>query len=234
MTCIKYTFFFFNFLFWVLGALALGVGIWAATDKGFESTINDVLALEDNLHLSTLKQAAYLMIIAGAVMMAIGFCGCIGAVRESTCLLSLFFILLLLVCALCVAIIVLVFVNPHLTDSVTIPIFINLIKTHTANANNSSMDLIQKNLKCCGADGREDWLHNNKTIPASCGAHTEGCSHALHKRIQNSFADYPAETGAVTALVLAVIVAGMILSITLCCVIRRDRDNFEDEEFRAV
>ena len=56
MTCIKYAFFFFNFLFWVLGALALGVGIWAATDNKFEQTIEDVLSLDDNLHLSTLKQ----------------------------------------------------------------------------------------------------------------------------------------------------------------------------------
>ena len=37
MTCLKYCFFFFNFLFWALGALALGVGIWGATDAGESS-----------------------------------------------------------------------------------------------------------------------------------------------------------------------------------------------------
>ena len=56
MTCLKYAFFFFNFVFWVLGALGLGVGIWAATDTEFEGVINDVLSLEDGLNVSTLKQ----------------------------------------------------------------------------------------------------------------------------------------------------------------------------------
>ena len=62
------------------------------------------------------------MIIAGAIMMVIGFCGCLGAVRESQCLLSVFFVLLFLVFALCVAIIVIVLVAPHLTDNVTKPV----------------------------------------------------------------------------------------------------------------
>ena len=40
------------------------------------------------------------------------------------------------------------------------------------------------------------------------------------------------QTGVVTGVVLVVIVAGMILSLTLCCVIRRDGDG--DEDFKAV
>lgn len=231
MTCLKYAFFFFNFVFWVLGALGLGVGIWAATDTEFEGVINDVLSLEDGLNVSTLKQAAYLMIIAGAIMMVIGFFGCIGAVRESQCLLTIFFILLLLVFALCVAILTIVFVSPHLTDSVTAPIFERLMDNYSAK-NGSALDLLQEKLKCCGAENRDDWAKYQKKIPASCEDHKQGCIHALHDRIKNSFADYPVQTGVVTGVVLVVIVAGMILSLTLCCVIRRDGDG--DEDFKAV
>ena len=32
-SCVKYTMFFFNFLFWVLGALLIAVGVYAALDK---------------------------------------------------------------------------------------------------------------------------------------------------------------------------------------------------------
>ena len=62
------------------------------------------------------------MIVAGAVIMVIGFFGCIGAIRESQCLLTIFFISLFLVLALCIAIIVIVLVEPHLTDKVTKPV----------------------------------------------------------------------------------------------------------------
>ena len=58
MSCLKYAFFFFNFLFWVLGALGLGVGLWAATDTNFEDTIDNILSLEDGLNVTTLKQVS--------------------------------------------------------------------------------------------------------------------------------------------------------------------------------
>ena len=77
------------------------------------------------------------MIIAGAIMMVIGFFGCIGAVRESQCLLTIFFILLLLVFALCVAILTIVFVSPHLTDSVTAPVCV-------AGRDNVSFSFLQR------------------------------------------------------------------------------------------
>ena len=65
MSCIKYCFFFFNFLFWVLGALGLGVGIWAVVDAGFETQVKDALASVDDLNILALKQV---------MMMVIYFC----------------------------------------------------------------------------------------------------------------------------------------------------------------
>ena len=56
MSCIKYSFFFFNFLFWVLGALSLGVGIWAATDDAFDTKVEDALSTVDGLDVSLVKQ----------------------------------------------------------------------------------------------------------------------------------------------------------------------------------
>lgn len=231
MSCIKYCFFFFNFLFWVLGALGLGVGIWAVVDAGFETQVKDALASVDDLNILALKQAAYLMIIAGAIMMVIGFFGCFGAIRESQCLLIGFFVLLLLVLTLCIAIIAIVFANPHLTDSVAKPIFDRMVASYAPN-NNSSLDLIQKTLKCCGAEGPEDFTKQSKAVPATCSDYKEGCVHALHTRLENSFEQYPVETGAVTAAILVIIVIGMVLSLTLCCVIRQSYQ--PDRDFKVV
>jgi len=228
-SCVKYAFFFFNFLFWVLGALALGVGIWAVADAGFEAKVDDALKSVDQLNVSMLKQAAYLMIVAGAVMMVIGFFGCFGAIRESQCMLVVFFVLLFLVLALCVAIVVILFVEPHLTDSVTKPIFEKLVETYKAG--NSSLELIQPALKCCGAEGRDDYAKYEKSIPESCKDFKNGCVHALHDQLEQSFAKYPVETGAVTAAVLFLIVVGMGLAISLCCVIRAED---QPEEFKVV
>ncbi|RXM97802.1 Tetraspanin-8 [Acipenser ruthenus] len=67
--CMKYSMFFFNFLFWTVQA---------------------------NI------PAIYLMIAIGAIIMGLGFFGCCGAIRESRCLLLLFFIGLLLIFTLLV------------------------------------------------------------------------------------------------------------------------------------
>lgn len=46
-----------------------------------------------------MKVGAYILIGFGAFVFLVGFCGCCGAIRRSKCLLGLYILCLILVCA---------------------------------------------------------------------------------------------------------------------------------------
>uniref|UniRef100_A0A8C8S245 Tetraspanin 8 n=1 Tax=Pelusios castaneus TaxID=367368 RepID=A0A8C8S245_9SAUR len=84
----KYSMFIFNFVFWVCGCIILGVSIWIRVSK----------AAQEDFHLNnSLFSAVDLMIAVGCIIMILGFLGCCGAMKESQCMLLLFFIGLLLI-----------------------------------------------------------------------------------------------------------------------------------------
>lgn len=86
----KYFLFLFNLLFFILGAVILGFGVWILADK---SSFISVLQTSS----SSLQVGAYVFIGVGAITMLMGFLGCIGAVNEVRCLLGLYFVFLLLI-----------------------------------------------------------------------------------------------------------------------------------------
>uniref|UniRef100_A0A8C3RY98 Tetraspanin n=1 Tax=Chelydra serpentina TaxID=8475 RepID=A0A8C3RY98_CHESE len=87
-SCMKYSMFIFNFLFWMCGCIILGVSIWMRVSKSAQEDLNID---------SSLFAAVDLMIAVGSIIMVLGFLGCCGAMKESQCMLILFFIGLLLI-----------------------------------------------------------------------------------------------------------------------------------------
>ena len=75
--CRKYVLFGFNIVFWALGSLFLAIGLWAWGEKGVLSTISMLTDL-GVLH------PMWLFVVVGAVVLALDFAGCIGALWENT------------------------------------------------------------------------------------------------------------------------------------------------------
>ncbi|XP_026674062.1 tetraspanin-5 isoform X6 [Ceratina calcarata] len=86
--CLKYVIFGFNVMFWWLGLGIMAVGVWAWTEK---DTFNNLSRLT-NVALDP----AFILILVGTVTFIIGFTGCVGALRENTCLLAAYAIFLAL------------------------------------------------------------------------------------------------------------------------------------------
>jgi len=61
----------------VFGVLLIAAGSWAVTQKDSNVTLLGGIFISPVL----------LLLIAGCIIFAIGFFGCIGALRENTCLL---------------------------------------------------------------------------------------------------------------------------------------------------
>ncbi|KAI1291847.1 Tetraspanin-5 [Halotydeus destructor] len=84
--CLKYLIFGSNVLFWTFGLTITIVGMWAWAEKDTFSNFSRIA----NLTLDP----AFLLIVAGSVGFLIGFTGCLGALRENTCLLASYAIFL--------------------------------------------------------------------------------------------------------------------------------------------
>ncbi|XP_072341208.1 tetraspanin-8-like [Scyliorhinus torazame] len=170
--CIKYSMFFFNFLFWLCGSIILGVSIWLRVGKnaGKVSGVNIV----------EFYPAINLLITVGSIVMVLGFLGCCGAMKESKCMLILFFIGLLLILVLQITAGILgALYTPQIATVIndTYKEYIPL-STQTDTVKKEIEEMQQEN-KCCGLlNGYKDWEHS---IPTSCNCTHDDQDHPCAK-----------------------------------------------------
>ncbi|XP_008002212.3 tetraspanin-8 [Chlorocebus sabaeus] len=158
--CIKYSMFTFNFLFWLCGILILALSIWVRVSSDSQGIFNST-------NVSSSSNAAVDILIAvGAIIMIMGFLGCCGAIKESRCMLLLFFIGLLLILLLQVTAGILGAVFKSKSDLIineTLHENAKLLSTTGENAKQFQQAIaeFQKEFKCCGLiDGAADWGNN--------------------------------------------------------------------------
>ncbi|XP_052609727.1 tetraspanin-8 [Peromyscus californicus insignis] len=166
--CLKYSMFFFNFLFWICGTLILALSIWVRVSKDGK----EIISAGDSGTNPYI--AVNILIAVGAIIMVLGFLGCCGAVKESRCMLLLFFIglLLILLLQLAAGILGAAFksessrlLNETLYDNA------KLLSQTTPEAKEfqQAMIALQEELKCCGlVEGAEDWGNNFNDALESC------------------------------------------------------------------
>lgn len=160
--------FIFNFLFWICGSVILGLAIWLRVGKdgkeimsSGDSNLNPYLALN-------------ILIAVGSIIMIMGFLGCCGAVKESRCMLLLFFIGLLLILILQVASGILATVFRSESSRLLNETFHENVRYLRENTNQGKefqegMIAFQKQFKCCGlVDGAADWGNNFLKASESC------------------------------------------------------------------
>lgn len=167
----KYFLFLFNLLFFILGAVILGFGVWILADK---SSFISVLQTSS----SSLQVGAYVFIGVGAITMLMGFLGCIGAVKEVRCLLGLYFVLLLLILIAQVTVGVLFYFNADKLKQEMGNTVMDIIQNYSVNASSSreeAWDYVQAQVRCCGWVSPSNWTDNpvlknstKTTYPCSC------------------------------------------------------------------
>ncbi|XP_040271656.1 tetraspanin-8 [Bufo bufo] len=157
--CLKYSMFIFNFLFWVCGCIILGVSIWLRVSSDAQQKFN--------IQGSGLLSAIDVMIAVGSIIMVLGFFGCCGAIKESRCLLLLFFIGLFLILALQITAGILgVVYKPQLEAKINQTLHELMPLNQQSEDLKQALEKIQEESKCCGlVKGITDW---GNTIPKSC------------------------------------------------------------------
>jgi len=156
---VKYSMFAFNFVFWMFGALLMGIGTYAAIEnwkQGQGFRLENVFDVIFNL--------AFLLIILGGIIFIVSFAGCIGALRENMCLLRFYSLTLLVFFLVEMALAALGFIFPNkLTDFLENKFSDELISNYRDDLDfQYVVDLVQTEFECCGisSDGFRDWSKN--------------------------------------------------------------------------
>ncbi|XP_026204971.1 tetraspanin 35 [Anabas testudineus] len=170
--------FLFNGVIFLAGAAILGVGIWVKVDSG---SILSLLGKIQNTptELSQVLNVGYLLIAVGALLVIIGFLGCCGAVRESQCMLLLFFIIVLLVFIAEVAGAIVILVFRPLADQLFAQIGTAAVQSirsdYGANADVTGLwNTTMTTLQCCGFYNASDFVgspyytNNRNQFPPQC------------------------------------------------------------------
>uniref|UniRef100_A0A3P9LXW1 Tetraspanin n=1 Tax=Oryzias latipes TaxID=8090 RepID=A0A3P9LXW1_ORYLA len=183
---IKYTLFIFCYFFWVVSAILIAVGVYAKIAK--ENDVVDTLTVDP----------ALLLIMVGSVMFLITFLGCFGALRNATCPLKMFLVILAVVFLLQIAAGV---VGYLFTDKVmerTEKLMMKAIIRYREDRDlENAIDFVQKKFQCCGVENYKDWSQNpyfdcldtNPSLEA-CGVPFSCCIHLKNQTVHNTMCGY--------------------------------------------
>jgi len=160
---------FFNVVLFLVGSTLTAAGIYLKV-AGIPSGLDLVKELLSSLHLDT---SAYILIGVGATMFVISLIGCIGATKESTCLISTYLIMLLVLLLAQAGMVGYIFINrsSHENDQEFV---LDFMKKNFVDKKLG--DNFERNFKCCGLNRLEvcnapTTSGNNSTL----GTVTDGC-----------------------------------------------------------
>ncbi|XP_061526305.1 CD151 antigen, like [Phycodurus eques] len=233
--CLKYLLITFNFLFWLAGGIVMAVGVWTLVEK------SDYISLLPSM---TYAASAYILVLAGAIVMVTGVLGCCATFKEQRRLLRVYFVLLLCIFLLEILAGVLAYIyyrqlNEELKQNLRATMM-QKYEQKTHEHVTSAVDKLQQEFKCCGSNNSSDWAEsvwirsndgNGRVVPDSCcktpselcgrGEHPSniykvegGCISKLEKFIQ----DHLKIIGAVGVGIACVQIIGMVFT---CCLYRR-------------
>lgn len=236
--CLKFIMFLFNGIIFLAGAGILAVGIWVKVDSG---SIFTFLAKIPNApsELAQVLNVGYLLMALGGLLVVIGFLGCCGAMRESKCMLMLFFIIVMLIfLAEVVGAIVLLVLRP-LVDSLIQKFGVAAVQSiKTDYGKNKDItglwDAMMSTLKCCGFNNYTDFAnssyHLNNGYPPVCCQGSVSCGTSSNStvpvvpgcftRIKLLIEDNTAVIIGVALGIAALELGAMVTSMSLYCRIK--------------
>jgi hypothetical protein len=180
MECLQLVLFGFNVIFWAIGGVMLGIGIWVAVDPGaFEALdIANSAGMDDALW----SVAIYTFIAIGAFLFVVGLFGCLGAARadRSTFFLWLYAgsVGLVIMAEAVVVILTCVYwnsINENVAKSMYNDVHNHYVNETSQDGISSSWNKMQQEWECCGSFGYQDYIFskydNNSdrfVVPYTC------------------------------------------------------------------
>ncbi|XP_012229464.1 CD63 antigen [Linepithema humile] len=148
LRCIKYLLFAVNSLFVLTGVMIISVG----------TTIYAIYENFSHFLDPSYFSPATLLIVVGIFIFIIAFMGCCGAIRESTCMVLVFAVLLSFVLILELAAAVAAYaLQDGIKDLLAEKINLTMHQYGTNQEATFAIDFMQSRLRCCGYNSYTDW-----------------------------------------------------------------------------
>lgn len=182
--CAKYILCLFNFIFFILGSLVLGLGLWLLLDK---NSIVSLLKTVSSEHVERftepqlIDQSVYILIAIGGIMFFLGFLGYCGALRESQCMLSLYGVFIIILLVLEIVVFCFAIIYKDVAKDEAQNFLKTTIRDYTSSAKETDGSTLMWNqlmarLECCGVNSYNDfetstfWVANrgSRQIPEAC------------------------------------------------------------------
>ncbi|XP_023813293.1 tetraspanin-10 isoform X2 [Oryzias latipes] len=149
---LKYFLFLCNLAFTVFGLMVLGLGMWGLISK--ESFAQERIG-------SIGTDPMLVLVSLGFLLAVLCLTGCVGAIRENSCLLRLFSGILLILITVQVLIAIMAY---SMQDQIEVYMRSGMLAAMAGYQDDLDLrfitDEIQTNLQCCGADTYRDWETN--------------------------------------------------------------------------
>ncbi|XP_072298288.1 tetraspanin-10 [Eucyclogobius newberryi] len=171
-TFLKYFLFFCNLLFTALGLAMLGLGMWGLVSK--ESFAQEKIG-------SIGTDPMLVLVSAGLLLFLLCLTGCVGAVRENSCLLKVFSAVVLALIAAEVVVAILAYsLQGQIVNYLRSGMLAAMVRYVDDLDLRFIVDEVQSNLQCCGADTYRDWevnVYYNCSAPGvlACGVPATCC-----------------------------------------------------------
>ncbi|KAF6029188.1 hypothetical protein EB796_012506 [Bugula neritina] len=187
--CARITLLVFNIIFFIIGSVCLGVGIWVVVDGTVFLEVLGKIPEDTSVVGSLIQDAAYILIGGGAAIFLIAFFGCCGAWKKNKCLLIVY--------AVIIGVLLLLQIGAFVTAYFFYDQIVDVLNDSLANALNKSynsefqeksagqfdytggnilskgLDAIQIEFKCCGVLNYTDYP-NDAFPPTCCPANYSG------------------------------------------------------------
>ncbi|XP_069933000.1 tetraspanin-2 isoform X2 [Oryctolagus cuniculus] len=160
----------------------------------------------------------YVLVGAGALMMAVGFFGCCGAMRESQCVLGSFFTCLLVIFAAEVTTGVFAFIGKSVAVRHVQTMYEEAYNDYLRDQGKGNGTLItfHSTFQCCGKESSEQ-------VQPTCPKELLGHKNCIDE-IETIISIKLQLIGIVGIGIAGLTIFGMIFSMVLCCAIRNSRD----------
>lgn len=147
MKCIKYMLFVANFMFVLVGFLLISIGTTIKAIYGdFE------VFMEDHYY-----SASKLAIAIGVIIFFVALFGCVGAIKESVCLVNTYAFFLFCILILEISVSIVAYVMRGNLENTIKRNMLNAMDYYDSYTTQYTWNATQYNLRCCGVTGPSDW-----------------------------------------------------------------------------
>ncbi|CAJ0947331.1 unnamed protein product, partial [Mesorhabditis belari] len=219
--CVKYFFWLLNFLFFVLGGLIVGIGLWIIFDPQWQMRLQTLLNIQlQSFNLNNFTVGIWVVIAFGVLLFLVGGLGCGGSCCESLCVIGIYFVLVAILFTLEIAGGVYFYVSKDSLRSWLAQVWkTELVTNYYSNPTiQSQLDQIQRQLNCCGGYGCSDF----QSPPSSCtvcfngnqnqqyNGQAQGCAYLV-------FDGFTSNLTIVLIVAIAILIVEFIALVFACC-----------------